>query len=295
MNILPFQKKTRKSRLDGISQTFDSLCGNFEFSPLTISPPHSIHIAPISMPRSLAQRRCRRRRLHLCPAPRSSRPPRLALPILLAKSPYVDSRLMFLNSWALGLKKIIRATLIRVSSVSSLQKKYRHDQSMLAPFPIDRKSHAHTGGEGEDEGAAMRRGRRRRALFQSSPFGLSSAARPRRRGPCPSAERRSAPPFTGDRVSYLLGCARCRTDAGGTSPAQPPRRRPTEEEHLGKGFWKRAREGGKGASAMPVGRSPGAAQTQTRKGRGRSVAGAPPVRPSPRRTTKRTPFSGSEP
>ena len=124
----------------------------------------------------------------------------------------------------------------------------------------------------------MRRGRRRRALFQSSPFGLSSAARPPRRGPCPSAERRSAPPFTGDQVSYLLGCARGRAD-GGTSPARPPRR-PTEEEHLGKGFWKRAREGGKGASAMPVGRSPGAAQTQTRKGRGRSVAGAPPVRPS---------------
>ena len=71
---------------------------------------------------------------------------------------------------------------------------------------------------------------------------------------------------------------RSRAD-GGTSPARPPRR-PTEEEHLGKGFWKRAREGGKGASAMPVGRSPGAAQTQTRKGRGRSVAGAPPVRPS---------------
>ena len=89
--------------------------------------------------------------------------------------------------------------------------------------------------------------------------------------------------------------------AAGRTPGglPPPSRRAAvrqKKSTLGRDSGKgRGREGGKGASAMPVGRSPGAAQTQTRKGRGRSVAGAPPVRPSPRRTTKRTPFSGSEP
>ena len=93
--------------------------------------------------------------------------------------------------------------------------------------------------------------------------------------------RRHSPPTESVTCSGALAVGR---RGGGTSPARArPPRRPTEEEHLGKGFWKRAREGGKGASAMPVGRSPGAAQTQTRKGRGRSVAGAPPVRPPVRR------------
>ena len=76
------------------------------------------------------------------------------------------------------------------------------------------------------------RRRRRRALFQSSPFGPSSARDHRsssQRGP--SAERRSAPPFAVDRLT--CSGARAGTPLPLAPPSLPPFRVPTEEEHLG--------------------------------------------------------------
>ena len=90
------------------------------------------------MPRSPARRR-RRRRLHLCPAPRSSRPPRLALPILLAKSPYFDSRWMISNTWTLRncppyLENCLKCLMLHVKIIP--WSKYAHLSQRWTTLPI---------------------------------------------------------------------------------------------------------------------------------------------------------------
>ena len=125
------------------------------------------------------------------------------------------------------------------------------------------------------------RRRRRRALFQSSPFGPSSARDHRsssQRGP--SAERRSAPPFAVDRLT----CSGVRAgDSPSPSPLLPSLRSESRQKKSTLGFGKRAMAGGGGRGGEDGSEGGGGRICHARReesGRGS---------PSPGQTPKRTP------